>query len=247
MVQFCGLSSEAAKIMGAIRDNAKAPSVRTSIEDLAALIDQLVTEREVSPFISPDSLVIDRLAAHHAAGSLTLDEIAALVLALVLAGTEMTDRLMANVAYLAAVHPEVLDLIQGDPASAGRVIDELLRWQPISKGLVRWATSDTEINGTPVAAGEMVFLSFGAANSDPAAFACPHQFNPSRPDVASHLAFGTGEHACLGADLARLEATTLLHSIAHRYQAIEIYGSPRWLAHPATRGFGRLELSITPR
>lgn len=248
MSEFCLLASDAARMAGAIDSPTEAEVVHRAVLTLADLSDSCVKERLSDEHIrNPSTNLLDRLAEAHLAGDLTLDEIAALVITIIVAGTETTRHLLSNIGLLAATCPDVIDSVRCDPTRASRVVDELLRWSPIAKGLKRWATNDDDINGTPIERGDTLYLPFGAANNDPAVFACPEQFDPSRPNLPDHLAFGAGPHRCLGANLARLQATTLLHAVALRTTSITLTGEPKWLGHPATRGLARLDLTITPR
>ncbi|MEU2717012.1 cytochrome P450 [Streptomyces sp. NPDC007205] len=136
---------------------------------------------------------------------------------LVAAGYETTVGLIANgmhallqdrdqLARLAATGPS-------EQATAAAV-EELLRFDPPIQLAPRSALADADIAGTPVPRGTIVSVLLGAANRDPRAFPEPHRLRFDRQ--TRHLAFGLGTHYCLGAALARLEATAALkHLLAH--------------------------------
>jgi cytochrome P450 len=90
------------------------------------------------------------------------------------------------------------------------------------KHLQRTALKDVEIDGVMVPKGARVFVGYGAANTDPEAFAAPREFTPGRADEQAHLAFGRGKHFCLGAPLARLEARLALECLLDRLPGLEL-------------------------
>jgi cytochrome P450 len=91
------------------------------------------------------------------------------------------------------------------PAAVADAVEESLRLEPAAAEVDRYATVDTSIGDTAIPAGSFVVVSLAGANRDPAEFADPDRFDPSRPNLRRQLAFATGPHVCLGMDLARLE------------------------------------------
>lgn len=86
---------------------------------------------------------------------------------------------------------------------------------------MRVATTDTEIGGHAVAAGQLVILWIAAANRDAARFSDPDRFDVHR-NSTGHLSFGHGIHFCIGAALARLETKIALNALLDRYQEIAV-------------------------
>jgi cytochrome P450 len=82
----------------------------------------------------------------------------------------------------------------------------------------------------------------GAANHDPAMFDEPEVLRLDRPNAIRHLAFAAGIHYCLGASLAKLEATIAITSVIRRFPAVELAGEPRWRDRLTIRGVDRLPL-----
>src|SRR5208337_4607892 len=103
--------------------------------------------------------------------------------------------------------------------------------------LVRFATMDTKVGGTPVECGGLVAVLFGAANRDPAQFTEPERFNVARAPN-DHVAFGEGIHFCLGAPLARLEECFPNVALADAEQPLSYRGSI------FTRGLRELPLVV---
>jgi cytochrome P450 len=88
-----------------------------------------------------------------------------------------------------------------------------------------------------------MMLLLAAAHRDPAAIERPDEFDPSRPAVR-HLAFGLGPHFCLGAPLARLEATVALSALTRRFPAARLDGEPTYKPHVTLRGVNSLEVAV---
>ena len=83
---------------------------------------------------------------------------------------------------------------------------------------------DTEINGTPIKAGQHVYMLYAAANRDPEVFVDPHRFDIKRRWEQLHVSFGFGNHSCLGQPLVRLEVSALLQELLSRYGTFELAG-----------------------
>jgi cytochrome P450 len=112
-------------------------------------------------------------------------------------------------------HPEQLAKLRENPARIDGAIEEILRWHhpDQSTSTPRWTTEDVRIGGTTIPRHATVRLSLGAANRDPAQFPAPDTFDIARAPNR-HLSFGRGNHFCLGASLARLEAKIAIQTVA---------------------------------
>ena len=92
-------------------------------------------------------------------------------------------------------------------------MEESLRLEPAAAVVDRYATSDAQLGGARIRAGDQVTVSLAGANRDPAVFRDPDRFDIRRPDAGRHLAFAYGPHFCLGAHLARLEARIAIEAL----------------------------------
>jgi len=101
--------------------------------------------------------------------------------------------------------PGLKDRLLADPSLMGPVVEEILRLEAPTKNMWRVVVHDTEIGGVSVPAGAILLLSYDAGNHDPAEFPRPNHFDPARPNLSRHLAFGGGIHFCIGSQLARKE------------------------------------------
>ncbi len=124
-------------------------------------------------------------------------------------------------------HPAELARIQTDPTLLNSACDEMIRWVSPARHFMRTVAENTEIAGTPVRKGDWVYLSYLAANRDPAVFEDPHRFDVGRPNADKHLAFGFGAHFCLGAQLARMELRTVFRSLVPALADIELASPPQ--------------------
>lgn len=134
---------------------------------------------------------------------LDTDDAVVMALLLLAAGHETTSGLIANTFVALASHTGRLGR---GAASAGDVVEEVLRWDSPVQVTGRVAVRDASLDGRDIRSGDQVVVILGAANRDPSVFSHPERFDPSRPR-AGHLAFGHGAHFCVGAALARAEAT----------------------------------------
>jgi len=105
------------------------------------------------------------------------------------------------------------DLVRAVPGLLPAAIEESLRLEPAAAVVDRYATRDASIGGARIRRGEPVTVSLAGANRDPAVFPEPDRFDVRRPNSARHLAFARGPHFCLGAHLARLEATAAVAAV----------------------------------
>jgi len=149
---------------------------------------------------------------------------------LLVAGNETTRNLVSGGLVALADHPDQLARVVADRSLVPTTVEEQLRWTTPVTSFLRTATVDTEVRGQPVAAGEPVLLLYASANRD------EDEFGPDadRFDVGREpnhqVAFGFGEHYCLGAALARLEGRVLLEEVLERFSTIERAGEVRRLA-----------------
>jgi cytochrome P450 len=117
-----------------------------------------------------------------------------------------------------------------------------------TQGMWRYATRDANIAGTEIPAGSRIVVMFASANRDESAFPNGDTFDPDRPDLFTHLAFGKGAHYCLGASLARLELRIALEELAARIGSFRLADTNSFDYHPSflLRGLKRLDLEIEP-
>ena len=167
----------------------------------------------------------------------------AFVLLLYVAGHETTVNLIGNGTLALLRHPDELRRWAADPSIDAQAIDELLRYDGPVQQTVRVPLQPVVFGDVEVPANTMVMTVLGAANHDPSVFDDPHTLRLDRPNSRNHLAFAAGVHYCLGASLAKLEATVAIGSLIRRFPDVELAGDPSWRDRLTIRGVDRLPLT----
>ncbi|MDQ4055510.1 MAG: cytochrome P450 [Actinomycetota bacterium] len=194
----------------------------------------------------PRDDLISRLANLEGDDRLTDIELRATGLLLLGAGFETTVNLIGNAVRVLDQHPDQLRRLQDDPSGWGNAVEEVLRYDSPVQLTLRQAYVDTEVDGVPVPEGQPVLTYLGGANRDPAVFADPQTFDVTRSDAGDHLAFSSGIHYCLGAGLARLEATVALRTLYERRPDLRLSGPPVRRDTRVLRGYEHLPVSSDP-
>jgi len=125
-------------------------------------------------------------------------------------------------------NPEQMTRWRDHPELDDGASKELMRWVSPVRHMLRTATEDFELHGKQIRAGDALALWYPAANRDPEAFDHPHTLDIGR-DPKQHIAFGYGEHMCLGMHLAVLEVARFYRELLPRLKHIELAGDPQWI------------------
>ena len=155
-------------------------------------------------------------------------EFDAFFLLLAVAGNETTRNLISGGMLALMEHPESLARLRTDAALIPAAVEEMLRWVTPVMHFRRTASHDTEIRGQRIAEGDKVVMFYASANRDESVFRDASVFDIGR-DPNDHLAFGVGEHFCLGANLARLEIRIMFEELLRGLPAMELAGPVRRL------------------
>ncbi len=139
-------------------------------------------------------------------------------------GAETTRNAIAGGLERLANDPAQYDALYEKPELIPNAVEEIIRWVTPFINMYRTATRDYELHGKVIKEGQMVGLTYPAANRDPRKYKDPHTFNIHRDFTkeAKHLAFGLGPHFCLGASLARLEIRLSLEEMTKRVKRIRV-------------------------
>jgi cytochrome P450 len=193
----------------------------------------------------PADDVVSRLVAAQG-DQITAAQLVPMLTLLLVAGFETTVNLIGNGVLALLSHPEQWAALCADPAGlAGRAVEETLRYDSPVQRTGRIALEPLELEGQPLAPGELVLTLIGAANRDPQTYDRPGTFDIQRDGPADHLAFSSGIHYCLGQPLARLEATVALRMLAERMPGLSLAGPVR--RRNATTIRGPLRLPVRAR
>ncbi|MGH8013649.1 MAG: cytochrome P450 [Candidatus Binataceae bacterium] len=142
---------------------------------------------------------------------------------LIIAGNETTRNATTGGLYAFINHPEQWNRLKRDPTLINPAVEEIVRWTSPVIQFTRIATADTELHGQKIHEGDILTLFYPSANRDEEVFENPESFDIGRyPN--RHIAFGIGEHFCLGANLARLELQVMFGALAKRLEAVELAG-----------------------
>jgi len=120
-------------------------------------------------------------------------------------------------------NPDQLDLLRKHPELTQKAVEEVVRWTSPVNYMRRTTTRDVELRGVKIPEGDNLVLFYASANRDDAVFDRPFDFDITR-HPNRHLGFGTGEHFCLGAHVARLSARALFLELARRLEYAEPVG-----------------------
>lgn len=173
-------------------------------------------------------------------------EFAGLFVQIIVAGNETTRTLLSGGVLALMERPEAWRLLARDPTRIPVAVEELLRWVTPVHYFRRTATRDLTLRGRRIRAGDRVVLSYTSANRDEEVFRDPERLDLGR-DPNPHLAFGWGEHFCLGAKLARLEARVFLEELFRRFRAMEPDGPPRRMRSNLNNAWKSIPVRMVPR
>jgi cytochrome P450 len=180
-----------------------------AMKDLAEYIRGVAAERTRHP---SDDLISVLLAAQDGAG-LNAAEMTMFVLLLLVAGNETTTNLIGNATHALLTHPSELARVSADRSLVPSWIEETLRWDGPVQFVIRRTTADVEVGGQRLPANAHVVAILGSADRDERQWGpTAEEFDVTR-NPQGHLAFGFGNHFCLGAALARLEARVALEAV----------------------------------
>ena len=194
----------------AVQAGAAAAAGRAAFAELAASLRQVIAAPPAS------SLLAD------VTGPLTEAEAISNAAVLLFGGIETTEGMIANVMLHLLSSPGELELVRADRGLIPAAVEESLRLEPAAAVVDRYATSDAELSGAWIRAGDPVTVSIAGANRDPAIFPDPDRFDVRRPNATRHLAFAHGPHFCLGAHLARLEARIAVATLLDRLPQLRL-------------------------
>jgi len=173
------------------------------------------------------------------------DELIKMCVLLLVAGNETTRNGLSGAMQLLIENPEARARLIDDPSLIPAAIEEMLRLVSPVVSFARTATRDTELHGVEIKQGQKVLMIYGSANRDAAEFENPDTFDIDRN--AQHLAFGIGNHFCMGANLARMELRVALTELLRRIPDMSYSANgPELGASALVRSVTHMHVRFTP-
>jgi cytochrome P450 len=210
----------------------------SAVEEFKQYLARLVAERRRKPG-DPDTDVLTRLSQDETIGALELYHNCIFLLN---AGHETTTNLIGNGLWLLIRNPGEMARLRIEPALLPSAIEEMLRYEGPIQLNNRRLLEPFDIGGLRLPAGSLLTLGIGAANRDPIQFADAERFDVGRRPNR-HVAFGHGDHACAGMNVARMEARIAFRQLLARFPRIEPAGDPERDRRIRFRGFRKLPVS----
>ena len=186
-------------------------------DEIVAAVDRVSVGGEIGP---DARAAMDALARHvggtiehgdgvlpGATATLAPDEVVSNAAVMMFGGIETSEGMTTSLFWHLLTNRDQWAAVAADPSLAANAVEESLRLEPAAGRVDRYATTDGELGGAEIRAGDLVIVSLTAANRDPATFPDPDAFDIARPNARSHLAFAQGPHACVGLHLAQARDT----------------------------------------
>ena len=192
-----------------------------AVGELFEYFQQLIAARRAEP---RDDMLSVLATAEVDGATLTDDDLLNFAFLLLVAGNETTRNLIALGTLALIDHPDQCRQLVEDPSLIPAAVEEMLRWTSPVTHMARTATADVEIRGQLIREGDMVVMLYGSANRDEEIFGSDAEEFKITRHPNPHIAFGCGEHSCVGAQLARLEARVFFEVLLGRYPELELVG-----------------------
>ena len=214
------------------------PAVFALAGELWRFLDEQLRDRVDRPREDLTSMLMH---AEFGGRRLTHAEARMFCVSLLVAGNETTRHLLSGATLALWQHPEQRAALAANSELIPGAVEECLRWVTPIQAFGRTATVDTMIGDVAIPADAFVIMLYASANRDETVFGMTaDQFDTARPVDPPHLAFGFGEHLCLGAALARMEARILLETLLAEFGTWDVVGAPTWTRSTLVRGMSAL-------
>ena len=178
-------------------------------------IHDTMQEKKANPDDSVISYFVNE-ARFNGERPLTDVEIINMVDHLYIGGNETTTFALTSTMWLLLSHPESYLAVLANPSKIKNTVEEGLRCESPTMGMVRNAIIDTEVGGVRIPKGSNLHLRYAAGNRDERMFGCPAEFDIDRSNAPRHMAFSLGETHCTGAGLSRLEQVVAFEALVRR-------------------------------
>ena len=222
------------------RTVAAARTAQIAVRQLVALFETIVRERAGKN----EGDLLDLMLEIATQAGLTLEDLYAQCVLLLVAGHETTRNLIGNSLYTLLRHPEALAEVRTSETAVRAAVEEVLRYESPVQAYGRGATDAIDYGGACIPAGAAVIFMIAAAQRDPRHVPDPDRFDIHRKRNR-HLAFGADAHVCLGSTLARLEGQIAIGETLKRFPALKLVDTkPDWSPIYAFRGLRRMRVRL---
>ena len=224
-------------------DPALASAIAAADDELTQIAAEMIAWKRAHP---AGDLLTALINAEDEGDVLDDDELIAQTLLLYIAGHETTVNLIAGGTLALLRHPGELARLREEPALVANAVEELLRYDSPVQASRRITLEPVVVGGVDIPAGAFVMASLGSANRDEDFFGPDAaEVRIGRENARQHVSFGAGPHHCLGASLARLEASIALTRLTGRFPALALDGEVTWNGRINLRGPAHLPVSLT--
>ena len=213
-------------------------SVMAAALDFHAYFSKILVDRRANP---RDDLVSVFANARVDGEPMNEADTMGYLLVMFIAGHETTRGALSGGMKALLDHPDQLAKWQADPSLNKRAIEEILRYVTPVNTMARTVAKDVEVGGRKLSEGERLVMFYASANRDEAVFDAPNEFRVDR-NPNPHLAFGIGEHFCIGSHLARKTTGALFAELLPRLESVEAVGEAERVASNLVPGVKHLPI-----
>jgi cytochrome P450 len=216
----------------------------SALGELAGFISGHISSKRASPGQDLVSLLVQ---SEINCCPLSKEELFMFLLTLLVAGNETTRTLLSGTALVLDQHAEQRATLAADPSLLPGAMEECLRWVTPVQAFCRTATEDCRVGGAAIGQGDYLCLLYASGNRDERIFGDDAgQFNIRRATNPMHVAFGFGEHVCLGASLARLEGRIFMEELLALHPNYVVAGPAERVASTTVAGIRTLPVLLSP-
>lgn len=160
-------------------------------------------------------------------------------------GLEAPVQMLGNACLVFSRHPELVEVLRDDPEKTISFVEELLRYDNTALGSMRVAKQSVEFEGGIIPEGGRIIALLAAANRDADQFESPDEFILGRRNIKSHLGFSHGQHACIGAAVARVQMAIGIQALVRNFSKIECPVKPTYHSSNVTRFVHELTVEVS--
>ena len=207
--------------LGGISDReTRLEAMRRIVEFQHYFVDQIELKRLTPANDVISDLVHADLSEEGDPRKMEHNELLSILQQLLVAGNETTAHSLTAGLYFLISNPQQMQKVLADPDLIPGFVEETLRYLSPTNNMWRVATQDAKIGGVDIRKNELILVRYGSANRDNAQFPDAQNFDVTRENARTHLAFGAGIHTCIAAPLARKEMNIAFPIILERLKTL---------------------------